>query len=247
MDILSDQPTQVDPRFADPTFPEDSLPTNHFIFNTSNLFTCGSPVGFFLLLRNATLLPRHDKAKPGTDSSTPGVAGSQGTYGCIPVDNIYNVVNGYDPVAYTLNASLDAAYASTLKPPLIPTATPSLFSLSNPFSRSKPPSYSDPNHDSDRPSTIRLPSTVELETHDFSREEVAEKRAYALNDNGQVDFFLRVGGGVSQYITMLGAHSSYWVNRDFVRFVVVETGRRGGRGGALGEMRARKRGGRGGR
>ena len=250
MDILSDQPTEVDPRFADPTYPEESLPTNHFIFNTSNLFVCGSPVGFFLYLRNATLLPRHDKSKPGTDSySTPGVAGTQGTYGCIAVDNIYNVVNGYDPVAFTLNAAVDVAYAASLKPALIPPATTSLFSsLPNPFSRSKPPQNfphtdtdPDPDRDPDRPATIRLPSNVELETHDFSREEIAEKRAYALNDNGQVDFYLNYGGGVSQYITMLGAHSSYWIHRDFVRFVVRETGRREGRRGALGGMRARKK------
>ncbi|KAJ4354591.1 uncharacterized protein N0V89_006328 [Didymosphaeria variabile] len=239
MDILSDQPTAVDPRFADPACPESDIPKDQFIFNTTNLFVCGSPVGFFLLLRNATLLPRVDKEKPGADSyATPGVAGTQGTYGCIAVDNIYNIVNGYDPVAYTLNAAVDAAYASTLKPAIIPSATSSLFSFSNPF-RAAP---STRNHELDRPSTIRLPSNVELETHDFSREEIAEKRAYLLNDNGQIDFYLKYGGGALsiEYITMLGAHSSYWVHRDFVRFVVCEVGR-GRRQGTLRGLRAVKR------
>ncbi|KAF1970314.1 DDHD domain-containing protein [Bimuria novae-zelandiae CBS 107.79] len=237
MDILSDQPTVVNPRFADPACPEADIPKDHFIFNTSNLFVCGSPVGFFLLLRNATLLPRRDKEKPDADSyATPGVAGDQGMYGCIAVDNIYNVINGYDPVAYTLNAAVDVSYAATLKPAIIPSASSSLFSFANPF-RSKPTHHSRP----DRHPTERLPSNVELETHNFTREEIAEKRAYLLNDNGQVDFYLHYGGGVSQYITMLGAHSSYWIHRDFVRFVVMETGRREGRQGRKGELRAQKK------
>lgn len=239
MDILSDQPTAVDPRLADPACPEEDIPKDQFIFNTTNLFVCGSPVGFFLLLRNATLLPRADKEKPGADSyATPGVGGSQGTYGCIAVDNIYNIVNGYDPVAYTLNAAVDAAYASTLKPAVIPSATSSLFSFSNPFRSSQ---HTHP--DLDRPSTIRLPSNVELETHDFSREEIAEKRALLLNDNGQIDFFVKYGGGALsiEYLTMLGAHSSYWVLRDFVRFVVCEVGRGEGRQGTLKGLRAVKR------
>lgn len=148
------------------------------------------------------------------------------------------MLNPYDPVAYALNAALDAPYAASLRPAIIPSSTRSLFSLPNPFrSKSPPPSSSS------RPITTRLPSTVELETHDFSREEVAEARAYALNDNGQVDFWLSYGGGVSQYITMLGAHSSYWVVKDFVRFVVGEVGREGSRGGTREGLRARKRGG----
>ncbi|KAL1599644.1 hypothetical protein SLS60_007447 [Paraconiothyrium brasiliense] len=241
MDILSDQPTTVDPRFADPACPESDIPKDQFIFNTTNLFVCGSPVGFFLLLRNATLLPRADKEKPGADSyATPGVAGPQGTYGCIAVDNIYNIVNGYDPVAYTLNAAVDAAYASTLKPAIIPSASSSLFSFSNPFRAAPTTRTQDLDN---RPSTIRLPSNVELETHDFTREEIAEKRAYLLNDNGQIDFYLKYGGGALsiEYITMLGAHSSYWVHRDFVRFVVCEVGRGVGRRGTLRGLRAVKR------
>jgi len=51
-----------------------------------------------------------------------------------------------------------------------------------------------------------------------------------------------------QYLNMLGAHSSYWTLRDFVRLVVLEVGRVGGREGCLAGMRAvKKGGGRGGR
>ena len=88
-----------------------------------------------------------------------------------------------------------------------------------------------------------LPSNVELETHDFTREEIAEKRAYLLNDNGQIDYFMKYGGGPLeiQYLTMLGAHSSYWLSRDFTRMIVLEVGRKMGKEGTLFAMRAQKK------
>ncbi|KAF1956312.1 DDHD domain-containing protein [Byssothecium circinans] len=243
MDILSNQPTHVSPELIEPT---SDLPKDHFIFNTTSLFVCGSPVGFFLLLRKATLLPRRDREKPGTEAyAMSGVAGERGQFGCIAVENIYNVVNGYDPVAYRLNAAVDVDYAAMLKPAIIPSATSSIFAFSNPF-KSHPSSSASslPHTHRNKPAAIRLPSNVELETHNFTREEIAEKRAYLLNDNGQVDFYLRYGGGPLeiQYLTMLGAHSSYWVSRDFVRMIVGEVGRGPGREGTLWAMRAVKKG-----
>ncbi|KAI8936500.1 hypothetical protein NX059_006905 [Plenodomus lindquistii] len=242
IDILSQQPTYVDRAFSDPNFPEADLPKDTFIFNTTDLFVCGSPVGLFLLMKNANLLPRRDKSKPGADSyAAPGVAGEQGTYGCLAVDNIYNVINPYDPVACRINPTVDTVYASTLKPATIPSATSSYFSTLNPFRRA--PSHYASRPTTDKPSILRLPSNVELETHNFTREEIAEKRAYLLNDNGQIDYYMKYGGGPLeiQYLTMLGAHSSYWVSRDFVRMVVVEVGRRKGKEGTVGAMRAVKR------
>ena len=90
---------------------------------------------------------------------------------------------------------------------------------------------------------VQLPSTVELETHNFTREEIAERRMYLLNDNGQIDFNLSSGGGPLefQYINMLSAHSSYWVLQDFVRFLVVEIGRQPGRSNTLPALRAQKK------
>lgn len=241
IDILSQQPSYVDPQLGDPSYPEEDIPKDQFIFNTKSLFVCGSPVGFFLLLKKAMLLPRRDKEKPGADSyATPGVAGDQGTYGCVAVDNIYNIVNPYDPVAYRLNAAVDVLYAETLKPAIIPSATGSWLSIPNPF-RSK--TSTNALIDAHKPSTIRLPSNVELETHNFTREEIAEKRAYLLNDNGQIDYFMKYGGGPLeiQYLTMLGAHSSYWISRDFVRMIVVEVGRGFGKEGTVLAMRAQKK------
>ncbi|KAF2431034.1 hypothetical protein EJ08DRAFT_632712 [Tothia fuscella] len=248
IDILSHQPTHVSSHLGLPKTPVSELPKDHFIFDTKSLFVCGSPSGFFLLLKKATLLPRVDRDKPGADGDdTPGVAGEQGTYGCLAVDNIYNIVNPYDPVAYRLNAAVDATYASTLKAAFVPSRTASWFA--NPFTRSQSssnlPSSSTSSHypSSTKRNVTRLPSNVELETHNFTREEIAEKRAYLLNDNGQIDYFLKYGGGALeiQYLTMLGAHSSYWISRDFVGFVVQEVGRRVGREGTLPGMRAVKK------
>lgn len=238
IDILSNQPSHVESSSIDPSSPTSDLPRDHFIFNTTDLFVCGSPAALFLLMKNATLLPRRDKEKPDADSyATPGVAGEQGTYGCIAVDNIYNIINPYDPVAMRINATVDASYAEMLKPATIPSASTSYFPFSNPFRRA------DSSTTLQKPTTIRLPSTVELETHNFTREEIAEKRAYLLNDNGQIDYFMKYGGGALeiQYLTMLGAHSSYWLSRDFVRMIVLEVGREMGRGGTIERMRAVKK------
>jgi hypothetical protein len=239
LDVLSNQPTRVQPGLASiPVGPSEALPHNHFIFNTRSLFFCGSPSGFFLLLRKGSLLPRRDENKPES-LSTHGVAGEQGTYGCLAVDNIYNIVNPYDPVAYCLNAAVDVDYSASLKQAWIPSSQGGWLNL---FSRAPP----NPNlaATTTKPAlTARLPSNVELETHNFTREEIAEKRAYLLNDNGQIDYFLRYGGGPLeiQYLTMLGAHSSYWLSRDFVRMIVIEVGRVRSKEGTLVAMRAQKK------
>lgn len=238
IDILSQQPTYVDRQHSDLSFPETDLPKDSFIFNTTDLFICGSPASFFLLMKNANLLPRRDKEKPGADSyAAPGIAGEQGTYGCLAVDNIYNIINPYDPVASRINPTVDVVYASMLKPATIPSASSSYFAFANPFRRA--PS----TQQIDKPTVLRLPSNVELETHNFTREEIAEKRAYLLNDNGQIDYYMKYGGGPLeiQYLTMLGAHSSYWLSRDFVRMIVVEVGREVGKEGTVLSMRAQKK------
>lgn len=82
-----------------------------------------------------------------------------------------------------------------------------------------------------------------METHDFSREELAEKRMLLLNDNGQIDYYISGGGGPLniQYLNMLSAHSSYWILPDFVRFIVVEIGRKVGKNGSLLALRAEKK------
>lgn len=245
IDILSRQPTTIPTELSDPTtlssIKVSSL--DHLLFQTHNLFLCGSPAGFFLLLKKAALLPRLDNPSITTDptTNTPQVCGSRDQYGAIPVENVYNIMNPYDPVSYRLNAAVDASYSASLKQAWVPSSTASWTSwfTGTPNTATK----TNTSGSSNAPPLPRLPSNVELETHNFTREEVAEKRMFALNDNGQIDYFLRYGGGPLeiQYLTMLGAHSSYWILRDFVRLVVQETGRPAGREGTVMGMRAVKR------
>ena len=247
VDILSRQPTTIPTHLSDPTNIDlDVEQLDHFLFPTSNLYLAGSPTGFFLLLKKAQLLPRidHPSASAFDDpvSNSLSVCGERGQYGCIAVDNVYNIINPYDPVAYRMNAAVDVTYSVSLKQAIIPSATPGWFgvgrkstSLFGGSTSTKPASQ--------MPSLPRLPSNVEMETHNFTREEIAEKRMLLLNDNGQIDYFLRYGGGAFdiQYITMLGAHSSYWLLKDFVRMIVTETGREKGRDGTFLGMRAAKK------
>lgn len=248
MDILSQQPTSV-PKGLD--WMKQRASERQFEFNTTNLFCCGSPSGFFLLLNGANLIPRKGRNKPGTrgEDQSPGIAGEAGQYGCLAVDNIYNVCHRNDPIAYCQNACVDSAYAASLLPAVIPSAAPGFLSrVSSSLRWTSTPAS--PGYGaaagatgSPRRGIQHMPSTVELETHNFTREEVAEKRMYLLNDNGQIDFFLNSGGGPLeiQYLNMLSAHSSYWILQDFVRFLVVEVGRPPGRDHVLAVLRARKK------
>ncbi|KAI4205697.1 MAG: hypothetical protein LQ350_000194 [Teloschistes chrysophthalmus] len=249
LDILSKQPT-LPPKLD---LKRNRIRNDIFEFDTKGLFFCGSPAGFFLLLNKAPLLPRRGRNKPDSDGEdvNSGVAGEAGTYGCLAVDNLYNVVHYNDPIAYRVNACVDVSYHYSLQPARVPSAASTWGQyLSSAFRGSKaatiaptapilPTTMDMPA----RPGVNRLPTTVELETHDFTQEELAEKRMFLLNDNGQIDFTLRSGGGPLeiQYLNMLSAHSSYWVLQDFVRFLVVEIGRKQGKESTVPAVRARKK------
>ncbi|EZF35821.1 phospholipase [Trichophyton mentagrophytes] len=246
VDILSHQPTVL-PSFD---FSSTEISEAMFEFDTKNLFLCGSPVGFFLLLNKSVLLPRKGRNKPGMDHGEDagrGIAGQAGKYGCLAVDNIYNILNDTDPIAYRLNAAVDADLANSLKPKIIPSSSTSLLqSITSVFrwgtAYTTGATVGSTAH-GPAATISKLPSNIELETHDFTREEIAETRMALLNDNGQIDFYLNVGGGPLniQYLNMLSAHSSYWILQDFVRFIVVEIGRVPGRDGALLALRAEKK------
>ncbi|KAI1433083.1 DDHD domain-containing protein [Xylaria sp. CBS 124048] len=245
VEVLSRQPTTV-PRLR----LSDPLQTQYFEFDTKNLFLLGSPVAFFLLLERGALLPRRGRVKPGanaSDARSNDIVGDAGRFGCLAVDNIYNILAREDPVAYLLNGTIDPKYASGLKTAYIPSASPSFMeSIGNaiwghtPGASTASPSAANPAIAP--PSMTRLPSQLELEVHDFSREEIAEKKALLLNDNGQVDYFLRSGGGPLelQYLNMLSAHSSYWASNDLIRLLCQEIGRKPGRENTLPALRAVK-------
>ncbi|KAF4462656.1 phosphatidic acid-preferring phospholipase A1 [Fusarium albosuccineum] len=245
LEVLSHQPTTV-PRL-DLTRKEPE--TRFFEFDTKNLFLAGSPAGFFLLLERGTLMPRHGRMKPGADSSdivAKDVVGEAGTFGCLAVDNIYNILAKEDPIAYLLTGAVDPNYAASLKTAYVPSIAGSLWKSVGAAMRNVVPGMAPaPNPlapEPERPSTIRLPSQLELEVHDFTREEIAEKKAFLLNDNGQIDWYLRSGGGPLeiQYLNMLSAHSSYWTNHDFIRMLCIEVGRKPGRAHTLPALRAAK-------
>ncbi|GKZ36677.1 hypothetical protein AbraIFM66950_007852, partial [Aspergillus brasiliensis] len=281
LDILSHQPTTV-PSF---NFSKTEVHGDIFEFDTKNLFICGSPAGFFLLLNKgkskiasifyviiklthhtANLLPRRGRDKPGCegDDRLRGVAGEADTYGCLAVDNLYNIMHTTDrkhpaflapnhfilthnpAIAYHVNAAVDSGLARSLRPASIPTSAASFWqSVGSVFRWSNAPALI-PSTTTvpTRPATLnKLPTNVELETHDFTHEEIAEKRMFLLNDNGQIDYFLSGGGGPLniQYLNMLSAHSSYWTLTDFVRFVVIEVARKQGREYTLPVLRAAKK------
>lgn len=183
------------------------------------------------------------------DTVAKDVVGDRGCFGCLAVDNIYNILAKEDPIAYLLNGTIDPMYAASLKVAHVPsTATSWLRSMGEAMrglmpATSSAPISSDPNVPAlTKPPTFRLPSQLELEVHDFTREEIAERKAFLLNDNGQVDFYLRSGTGPLeiQYLNMLSAHTSYWTRMDLVRLLCIEIGREPGRANALLAMRAMK-------
>lgn len=246
MEILSQQPTKLG---KDVKFENQKPSEKFFEFDTTNLFCCGSPGGFFLLLNNASLVPRKGRNKVGMEGEdrSPGIAGDA-RYGCLAVDNIYNICHRNDPISYLQNAAVDQLYAASLQPASIPSASVGFMTrLGNSLRWGGSNSTSSDAYKAAaapaRPELQHIPSTVELETHNFTREEIAEKRMYLLNDNGQIDWFLNSGGGPLeiQYLNMLSAHSSYWILQDFVRFLVVEIGREPGRQHTLPILRAVKK------
>lgn len=168
----------------------------------------------------------------------------EGEFGCLSVDNLYNLLAKEDPIAYLLNGTIDPIYAESLRIAHVPSTASSWFSsirgklvgpAGSPTTSELPPALV-------KPPTSRLPSQLELEVHDFTREEIAERKAFLLNDNGQVDYYLRSGTGPLelQYLNMLSAHTSYWTNNDLIRLLCMEIGREPGRANSLPALRAVK-------
>ena len=246
MEILSKQPTLVPKVHLD----GKKASTKHLEFNTSNLFCVGSPAGLFLLLEKQKLTPRRNQNKPEAevgDEEDKFIVGEQGTFGCLAVENIYNVMHTNDPIACRLNACADAPYAASLKEARVPSASTGFFeSISNAMKGLRPGSTAPADlviGQIPKPTlTTRMPSQLEMEVHDFTAEEKAEKKFYLLNDNGQIDYYLSSGGGPLeiQYFNMLSAHSSYWASPDFIRMLCIELGRKTGKRHCLPNMKAVK-------
>ena len=248
VDILSDQPTRIRHDWDITKLPLKDLPVDHFAFDVHNLFMVGSPVGLFLFLKRSNLLPRRGRKKPGSEDldvdGIPGVTGERGTYGCLAVDNVYNVAHIYDPVALCLNATVDVDYAATLTQAFVPSSSTSWFSAPSFWPLGTTMVNKRVNTTLEPSAVARLPSVVVPETPELTPEELAKRKAFLLNDNGQIDFFLQDSSGPLefQYLAMLSAHMSYWNSHGFVRMLLTETGRRPGRNGTLVGMRAQQKG-----
>ncbi|ODO01590.1 hypothetical protein I350_06410 [Cryptococcus amylolentus CBS 6273] len=227
--ILSDQPTKI-PTISDLPKSILSETRDRFLFNTSNLFLCGSPLGIFLHLDQAQIMPR--KGRERTMNSPPDEALDRaGKFGCLSIDSLYNIFYHTDPIAYQLNAAVDSNIASTTSPLAITSVTSPFYapvtdSISS-ISRYLPSALGGRTGDaaSVRPGAVRLPSGIEMagpageERLEGSR---GERRFSALNPHGNVDFYLP-SAGVSEYLDMLTAHLSYWTDPSFAAFVLAET------------------------
>ncbi|GAA6052976.1 hypothetical protein JCM3770_001158 [Rhodotorula araucariae] len=106
-----------------------------FAFDTRVLVLVGSPLGFFLHLGKGQLIARAGRER------TQGVGRDialdrAGRYGCLACDTVYNVYHEADPVAFCLNAAVDARYAKLIKPVAIPSSTQTLLqNLSDAYHR----------------------------------------------------------------------------------------------------------------
>lgn len=227
LDVLSNQPTSVANYQAEKN-------SKHFAFDTQNLYLCGSPVGLFLLLQKSVLRPRNDTHIAAhlqiSDSTDEDTTPKQGTYGCVAVSNIYNVINPFDVIATHLNPAIDVAYAKALTPAYLP-------STYSPWYSNK---FLEAFNTTTIPTPNNHPEPVSFPTDMSSSNSAARSHAYALNDNGQIDYLMHDERGAiePEPMKLLTAHSGYWTAKDFIRFIVLETGRPLGRESTYEIMRA---------
>ncbi|KAK9475704.1 DDHD domain-containing protein [Lipomyces japonicus] len=127
-DILSRQPT-IAPSIYSQTDDVNAV----LEFTIRNFFLAGSPVGFFMLLNKANLIPRlllqgrvktitSQMPQLGTESGyDQAIVDSEvgfenaGMYGCFATENLFNVIHTSDPIAYRINPCLDASYSERIE------------------------------------------------------------------------------------------------------------------------------------
>ncbi|WVQ81546.1 hypothetical protein IAT38_003670 [Cryptococcus sp. DSM 104549] len=229
--ILSNQPTKMPDLSQLPK--QVKLQTkDRFLFNTSNLFLCGSPLGIFLHLDQAQLMPR--KGRDRTMNSPQDEAMDRaGRFGCMAIDSLYNVFYHTDPVAYQLNAAVDSKLAAQRSPLAITSVTAPFYApvadgISS-ISKYLPTMLGGGGGGSGdkkaaRPGVLRLPSGIEM-TGPNGEERLegtrGERRFSALNPHGNVDFYLP-SIGVNEYLDMITAHLAYWTDPSFAAFLLAE-------------------------
>lgn len=242
--ILSNQPTVQVP--LSQLSAEAKETKTQFIFDTSNLFLIGSPLGVFVHLNQAQLIARRGRER--TNHSPPDEALDRvGIFGCMAVDAVYNIFNPADPVVYLLNPCVDAERAKVLPATAIPNVIEGYLSnfsglMSKMFNNIPIPTFfgnggasgggtgsSTPRKSgiSDRDDT-EMGGDVIMELADEGPPEglkgtQAERRFLALNPHGTLDYYLPSGtGNISEYVDMITAHSAYWSDESLAAFVLAE-------------------------
>ncbi len=149
-------------------------------------------------------------------------------YGCMAVDNLYNILHYDDPIAYRVNAAIDVDYAASIKRAEVPSALGNgswmeSFSYAAQSLTQSMPTFSTPNL-----STTSLPKLSTSSASNIAKDIVntpspfskeatkekkdltdVEKKVHLLNDNGQCDWFLKASERADiQYLNMLWAHGS---------------------------------------
>lgn len=121
-DILSSQATFVKP--LSEMSSEEQKSETQFIFDCRNVFLVGSPLAFFLHLGRGQLIARRGRER--TQNVERGIALTSPRYGCLAADAVYNIYNSTDPVAFSLNATVDSNYASKIAAIAIPSSNVTL-------------------------------------------------------------------------------------------------------------------------
>ncbi|CAD6912341.1 unnamed protein product [Tilletia controversa] len=109
-DLLSEQPTQVQPLKELPV--EERKSNEHLLFNTRHAYLCGSPQGFFYYLNGGQLIARSGTARTREGTWPKDATHSEPRYGCLAAESVYNIYDATDPVAFSLSATADSFCAS---------------------------------------------------------------------------------------------------------------------------------------
>ena len=128
-----------------------------------------------------------------------------GKFGCMAIDSIYNIFYTNDPIAYSLNATVDVRLAAQRKPLAITSVTaPFYASVTAGISQYLPAFVGGGEKKLIRPGTIRLPSGIEMSGpsgEERLKGSLGERRFSALNPHGNIDFYL-ASTGMSEYLGM---------------------------------------------
>ncbi|KIM30120.1 hypothetical protein M408DRAFT_328513 [Serendipita vermifera MAFF 305830] len=219
--ILSSQPTKQPPL-------EDlhaKVPWNQFLFNVSALFMLGSPFAVFLHISQAQLIARKGRERT-MHSPDDEALDRPGLFGCMAIDSLYNVFQLSDPIAYKLNACVDAARAHELPPIPIPSITGTLLEsfqkgVSKMFDGFLNPFVGQSTAGAGNVDTSDSPFELGGGP-DKLQGSRAERRFSALNPHGALDFYLPGDGNISEYVAMMTSHSSYWRDESLSAFILSE-------------------------